>query len=464
MASLTACPKELQHSILEMLSPHDLHSVSLVNRDLRIVAEPLLYANAEMKWSQDKVPPVVLLLRTIIDRPELAAYIRRLHLDGEGGSTGLYWNSYSLVVPTIDLQINEASALVNRTKVAHAGLWIHELHAGTMDSVLSLLISQLPNLTSLHLGASFTSVIRLLGMMLRAALCEPSEHQLPRYHNLSEVTFHRPQRKTIQNTADVLSFFYLPGIRHFSGEIDTPDKFEWPAKKPPSPPLESLELSGIREEPLERLCSFLGSVQKMEWEFCYDMELDHGGSQSGTGVMRLDKIAKAMHHLRYTLTDLTITANWHAGDHASIYQAAELPLYEVVSGYPPRTVQGSLDGLTSLHNLSRLQVPWIYLVGELPSSPHKRLRDGLPGNIETLVLTSDSDYFESFNWSDESIYEVVVEELRWRIRNMTRLRCISLLFWLPEEPERRMRLGLAAAQAGVELIWPEEFEFLDSYM
>jgi hypothetical protein len=111
--------------------------------------------------------------------------------------------------------------------------WIQELRAGSMDAFAALLISQLPNLKCLHLGKNFTRESRLIGMMLRSALCEDSRNShISSFAYLRDVSAQCPdldfyiRRYTdIRNTADVLPLFYLPSIEQLRVSIDNPTTF-----------------------------------------------------------------------------------------------------------------------------------------------------------------------------------------------------------------------------------------------
>ena len=113
------------------------------------------------------------------------------------------------------------------------------------------MLSYLPNLTSLRLGPNFTKQSILLGIVLRAALCEPNNPSLPRFERLPDVFFDCgvDSLKHMVNTIDVLLLFYLPAVSNISVGIDNPDTvFEWPGGTPPgTSEISALSLAGIRE-------------------------------------------------------------------------------------------------------------------------------------------------------------------------------------------------------------------------
>ncbi|KAF5019496.1 hypothetical protein F66182_8503 [Fusarium sp. NRRL 66182] len=459
-SSLGSLLIELQHLILGLLLPlcdelpRDLSSVSKVNKHLRRVAEPLLYSEVYVKWDKKKRPsisPIIPLLRTVLNRPEVASYIQVLCL---GGDNIQGWDEDWDPCPpvsVIDLDMDKASKTIERTKVKTAQLWMQELRAGSMDAVAALLLSQTLNLKCLRLQLNYTPANSFLGLVARAALLKPSDHQLPKYQRLSEVAFswqpgeHRPEG--YKNTQDVLPFFYLPELRHFSVAIDNPIVLEWPSQAPICTTLESLDLHRLREVQLVSLLSTLKGLKRLAWEFFYQDDPDV--EQANASIVQLDKLAVALNKVSDTLTDLTITA--FTGLPESIAEPEETPL----------VLAGSLDGFIHLRNLRRLEIPWVFLMGPASAAGTKRLRDGVPVNTETLVLTEDLRLYEEFEWGDEDILTTIEEELEFRRSNPSGLQHLSLQFWYPtfgldeELIQERARLELKAAKAGIQLVWPK---------
>ncbi|RJE20067.1 hypothetical protein PHISCL_07586 [Aspergillus sclerotialis] len=173
--------------------------------------------------------PITQLLRTLLSKPQLAAYIRSLHLDGRA------WAAHEarFKLPKIYIpegQLNESITFIHRTGVPYRDLWCRELCDGSVDALVALLLAHLTSLKHLHLGYAFTRQSTLTGIMLQSAICEPGTYKLGNFQSLQELSFlHREDRDEAcymmaKNTAAILPFFYLPNLRHVSASIQNPDK------------------------------------------------------------------------------------------------------------------------------------------------------------------------------------------------------------------------------------------------
>merc|ERR1711939_1143861 len=109
---------DLLMPVLKLLSPPELHKLSLVNKESRASCEPLLYSSIEWIWLEDRPPPIVPFIRTILQRPELAAHVRRVSLLGD--SFIPYFEDRNIVPPRIDvatLEYYDIAKFMEQTKV-----------------------------------------------------------------------------------------------------------------------------------------------------------------------------------------------------------------------------------------------------------------------------------------------------------------------------------------------------------
>ncbi|KAK4107503.1 hypothetical protein N656DRAFT_802682 [Canariomyces notabilis] len=123
--SLMDWPGEVQLSVLKHLSCHDLGSLSLVSRGFRRLAEPCLYAGIVLTWSRDQAPPLALLLRSLLERRELASHVRRLELLGTGFAANVDLGAIEPPpLPVSALPAALAAAHIRATGVSEADQWI----------------------------------------------------------------------------------------------------------------------------------------------------------------------------------------------------------------------------------------------------------------------------------------------------------------------------------------------------
>ncbi|PYI01921.1 hypothetical protein BO78DRAFT_378087 [Aspergillus sclerotiicarbonarius CBS 121057] len=449
---IISCPAEILDLVFQLLSPADLRVFGRVNKAFRNYVEPLLYSKIQWTWLKaESPPPITLLVRKILCRPQLATYITNIHFESD---TFCRWSFK--VVPKIPFtsELNEPIAFIRKTGVSYTDLWIQELCQGITDAWLALLLAQLPRLKCLYLSPNFTQQSKLIGMVLRSAI-EPAYYGLPDFRHLRDVSFHlrvgdrSRKKRNDKNTTDVLPFFYLPSIQHLSASIENPVIFTWPAAHLPVPNLTSLDLNFVREAHLGQLLSVTQNLKTLRWAWYFDISVE---DQFTTPIVDLDQIDTALSHVRDTLTDLTILAECGTGLDPFL---------------PSIKTEGSLKSLVNFNKLKRLQIPLPFLVG-FAQDTTKRLQDVIPRNIEFLVITdnlkqqnqdvADRTGWPLWEWEDHVIIDLIRLWLEdWRACT-PHLRGITLRLewtdweldeWLPETTVQQLRdLG---AQAGVEI-------------
>ena len=176
--------------VLELLSPRELHLLSLVSKASRATCEPLLYSSIEWTWLEDRPPPITAFIRTILRRPELAAHVRSVSLLGD--SFIPYHENRDTKPPRIDiasLDYEDAVKAMELTKVDFALLpmklsWKDQMSQGAMDTLTTLLLSQLHHVTNLVLGPIFTFETGLLRQLFYAAVFRQTDYELPTYQHL----------------------------------------------------------------------------------------------------------------------------------------------------------------------------------------------------------------------------------------------------------------------------------------
>ncbi|KAF1738015.1 hypothetical protein CRV24_003644 [Beauveria bassiana] len=444
-------PSELLLSLLELLPLNDLLSMTTVNKSIRTLALPLAYSTVETRWTWHRLPPVIQLLQSLLERRELAGYIRNLRLVGNGFDDRTELSEPPTFPLDADL-LSKATEVIESTRVPFTKLWIDELHSGSVDAIVALLVTMAPNLTSLHLGPNFTVRSRLWGGIFHYALCgSPKSCNLPTYQNLRSVETSWRTKEwhhiAVCNTADVLPLFYLPRIENLSVSIDNPVEFAWPSSHPPAPSsLASLNIFRLRESRIGPVLSVLKGLQKLHWHWSYQPDLDEEVSK---GVVELEKAATALNQVADTLTDLTIGALTRPRISDGDYDP------------PPLELRGSLD-LSRLGKLTKLRLPWVFLMGWSKSSSSARdLLGLLPLSLELLELTSDLNDHDEWGWhNDDSIINAIKVQLT--SQSISRCPCLRrIVLPIPGEysemtDQREEELASIGTKAGIELGWIEE--------
>lgn len=396
MASpILSTPPEVLRGVFAYLSRSDLWAVCLTHRYLRTLAESFLYAQIQWTWTSSQNPPIAQFLQSIVHRPELANLVDVVVLSGDSFDRSLHdYKQKSPKLPVTEVVLDGLVKCIERIHTPYGKQWIQELRTGTMDAFVTLLVSQLSSLRCLYLGKNFSRECRLMGMMLRSALCEESHNShLPSFTHLQDVSVVYPSlglyiRKytDFRNTADVLPLFYLPCVKRIAAFIDNPAIFIWPGNDPPSPStLTSLNIRMLREGHLGHVLSATRGLQKLQWDWHYRPDLR---DQSVTNIINLDQIALDLSHIQETLTDLTITAG------SSVSEADP--------EYPTVNFRGSFKTFSGLHRLRKLEVPITFLFGFSPLEPNiVCLQEALPKSIQWLTMTDDLCLQQEWDWDLE---------------------------------------------------------------
>ncbi|KAF4963062.1 hypothetical protein FSARC_8893 [Fusarium sarcochroum] len=415
MSSFLDLPNEILYLVVENLPRSEVQALNITCKTLHARIEPLLYASFDWTWEPNPGLPqtnewpqkhcsLVLLLRSILEKPQLATYIRSVTLCGSK-----YCEHYLIdyALPTIPsaMYANELSqfvSLIRKTGVPYANSWVEDLQQGRVAAFVALLLTQTHNLTRLHLGPNFTrgremnyhalhrdspavpSKSSLLGKLFHTALLGSSHHGLPKFNQLEHIsmpwttTYRDPDDLDLANT---LIFFYLPALKSLSARCPNaaPIKFPWPSACPSSP-IESLDLAFLREKTLCEVLKATKNLKSLRWEWQYDPDLYN--PLNNRPVIELEKLAPALKPVRNTLQSLTISA----------VNCMSVGFYE----HDELDVTGTLEKLASL-NLKHLQIPLAFILGRSDDDDDYFFFDNTDDNDENLAFDHSDDDDQGFS-------------------------------------------------------------------
>lgn len=136
------------------------------------------------------IPPIFPFLRTVLRRPDLAAFVHWLTFLGD-------CYRISPLAPRADLE--KVSDVVKRMDVSYGQHWSRELRMGTINACFALLLSRCPNITSLPLRLDFRTISLFVGIVLRSAGSKSTASttpettfpalRTPQYEHLESVCF-----------------------------------------------------------------------------------------------------------------------------------------------------------------------------------------------------------------------------------------------------------------------------------
>jgi len=389
-------------------------------------ADSALYSSIDLTWDEEDTPdgnttwvhPLVPLLRTLLRRPELTKHIRAITYGHRNRFQPWKPSGTFLILP--DHPLEEAIALVERTGLPYRHTWNQGLRKGSIDAYLAVLLTQLPHLEHLYLGPDVFIEGDILGPVLRSILCDTqnsSESAFPgaqpgSLHLLQNVRLDRelnrycalPHMK-INNTADVLPFFYVPSITHLRLSIDPPDTPSlWPTALPPPPcnQLVSLTIEELREPHLGPLLSVTPHLRSLNW-------LWHWFDDHTTNpIINMGLIMSAIEHVKPTLAELNIHA--YADNESGLVRDAPLSIENLAQA----------NTLSTFPQLTKLTIPLVFLTGFDISKDNNNNKNNpptpmpnLPPSIEYLTLLDDLivESREATAWTEAAYTSIVMQFL-----------------------------------------------------
>lgn len=121
MSHLNNVPDDILLCIIVASLQHDLVRVSSVNRRFHTLVEPHMYHTIQWTWERYKIPPILLLLRSILARPLLATHIRRVDLRGDTFHLPPFRRKFPPKISVAYAEMNNILAVVEQSKVPNGG-------------------------------------------------------------------------------------------------------------------------------------------------------------------------------------------------------------------------------------------------------------------------------------------------------------------------------------------------------
>lgn len=183
--------------ILDFLEPNDVFSLSAVSQDFYSSNLPFLYR--EISWEWDTVPlaRILRLLRTVLQKPELASLIKDVTLKSpqQNVDRNSWKDSVKFEVGWKEEAANHmdvvesAQDLVKKAEFPDSTKWVDALQDGNAYAFAAILLSQLHNLATLRLDYSFVWKSGFPGLMLKHALLTAPEGLLSKFESLATVDY-----------------------------------------------------------------------------------------------------------------------------------------------------------------------------------------------------------------------------------------------------------------------------------
>ncbi|KAL4878782.1 hypothetical protein BJY04DRAFT_107511 [Aspergillus karnatakaensis] len=385
MASFITLPVEIQQIILEECDWPTFRSLSLLSKAVRTVAIPFLYR--ELHWgpgghiTEWSCTTVQLLLRTLIDCPELASLVQRVHFYVEYEYNFLEQDAYleDWEAFESDPEITALGRkLVATLDLEHPSSWHSSLRWTYLDNWIALLLSQLTSTETLRMAPPLLHKANKLGEILVKLIRPGSAY----FHRLRHIGFGEKGRgfevRGLQISNDMVrSFFYLPSLQELDLTMYHPAIKDCGISEP-STSLETLRLwrlTILNPEDMDNLLRLAPRLKTLHLGLNKDIDV-----YSHRDRIKFSDLPLALARVSNTLEDLTID-----------FGVDSFGIRSSSLGDVP------LGSLRKFECLKRLEIPFEMLVGY---APWKRdaLTDVLPRNLETLILQDGSVTWKG--WGD----------------------------------------------------------------
>lgn len=374
--------------ILSYVSQSDLASLCRVSKELRKFVEPILYGNVQIKIYRDDPYQnrrargdfnlVHLLLRTILERPELVKSIQHAEFGTElitlNKNSDEFWAQFSIDHEDIQTFLSAAEKSSLSSEIAWTR--VPEGKADKTGPLTALLLSHLSHLKSLTLADAFWINSKYIGRLFRSQS----------FLHLERIRCTIPEPREIvhlrENTQNVMSFFYLPALQDLSvviaakaahrlpGTKDSLKVFEWRIVYPRATSITKLDISLLKPHHMAEVFSLTPNIKQLKWKLFHTRN-----TALNEYTLDCDKIVDALTTVQDTLQDLTIDFGFDS-DYAY---------------WPSQTTRQYIKGplnLRSLRNIHKLELPMVLLFRPDLETPY-RLPEMLPQNIRHVVVNTN---------------------------------------------------------------------------
>lgn len=411
MANLNCLPRELYQMALGFMPRRDLSALGRTSRKNRILVEPTLYR--EIRWKTEDLkkrihPPIDLLLRTIIGRPELASLVQCLAL--------CYWKPSWAYISELEpgcesykpdftnQEMEQTALLIKSLHVPAERRWLTGLRCGKVDIFFALLISQLTALRRLNLPSNYHLLDSFFfGVFLERAIVRGLFHALEsvEYSSVNEDGLDQSEKRFVNMGLDhVLPLFSLTSLKYLRTSLPN-HAISWPGGHVPISGLKTLVLYHCYASPahLGQLLLATTALKTLIYDAWIDVDLppiDKPSWPSTWEVFDSSELNLALYHLKESLENLHVSIHFISKHRRFI---------DNPTTHKFRGVAGKLTNLSEFTFLSNLVMPAALLSDWTPEFEKYERLDRLPLRLtELLPIGSLLD----IKLSDEvELYEVV---------------------------------------------------------
>ena len=410
MVSFLTLPNELLNDILDLLGPVSYLALSAVNAAFQQLAQPLLYQ--ELSWPPSdpsvQARSVYLLLRTLAERPDLAASVDRATFEGRLPAS--FWSTPQ--EPDINsADLNLIKSLIQQQRHSAPQFLHTQLDYGVPDVFFALLVGQLRNVRCLSIGEYFERAAPLTMEIIRSGVRRLDDAGQPiprtRFKRLTQFAFCsekiRNQNDKVGEVIDrgsgqltrypvksgnVEPFLFADTITSLSLWLQNEEDLILPSINVSSK-LTTLVLyhSEVRVPTLKKLLGYLHKLQDLEYHYhigCCEIP-----ERQVSTYLDCGKLGEALDQVRTTIRKIVVRAQWYGVD------GALLPEQNLWWGVLPGR---QLNSFRNYPRLQSLTTPLFMIFGWSPRLSTVELSETLPPGLEHLCLTDDLEMLGDWEW------------------------------------------------------------------
>ncbi len=424
-----------QCSLASRLSKRDLSVLSKTSNKIRAAVEPVLYREITLEWHKNirKHAPVHLLVRTLLNRPDMALCVHRLELRGSKPRNdweACPWSrSYSLPAgPSISIWTAEEKSCFTAEEIYNMkrlfltfhdkpkDAWDQAFNGGEVDLFIAILLFQLSSLQCLIVESDFQRDTGFAGDVLRHEMGANPTHGFPA---LRTVTYSPDIVSDIQvrylkvDLDQVLPLLSAPNIASLSMSLPQLE-IGWPHDQIPLSSLTFLALrhTQLSEENMGGLLRAMPRLKSLEYHSHYDVDSGGRPGRSHQEYFDCEKLDNSLIHVTSTLESLVISIRF-----SSLQSGVALGGFR---GMKSRSIS-----LRHVVKLEALEIPILLLFG-WESDSQIIMSDLLPSGLQKLCLTDDLYELDESDWTDEKLLELIETYLEQCSRSHSTMSTLDL--------------------------------------
>ncbi|MCJ1345526.1 hypothetical protein MMC31_003733 [Peltigera leucophlebia] len=445
--SLLTLPGEILNLI--DLPSQDISALSQVCKPLHQRMLPRLYEAVVLTWTMELTgnDQIHFFVRSLLENQCLFTLVKHFRCIGEtdikaldsmrsrSRSPGPFWEKGVTKTLEDDELVTKAIKIVYLAGLPLPLAWMDDLDLGNTEAFLALILSQLPQLRTLHLDAHFITDNEFIDLLFNHVSFPNNQssnrrHCLSIFANLHHVEIISPvpelelPTEVSINGTQVMSLFYLPAIETLDlFVLNRRDMFSWPTDNPPcASHLRTLNLPDceIDEKGLKRVLAVTPKLKKLSYHRLSGIQPDKVFDQ--IPYLDLTILGKALVQVRTTLRHLSLSILFYA------------KYTQDVDDNPHHGTIGPPISFKSFDKLEYLEIPFVILFGQFPSR-FPGQENLLPQCLRHLCLRDDMATSTYYEWTASVCLTKIMELLAHRDRFAPCLESITLRLRESKESE-----------------------------